>query len=624
VTIGTPKLTTPAYWSSGTGTVALPTGIAAGDFVVLNICGSDSGSDKREPVDAVANGWTVWKKTYSTHTWYRFADAAFLTTFAAGIPCKGRIVFASATSGVGAAGANTETPGATMPVAGACLLMFGRGKSALTPATGKLFTDVVNPSYDNRRNNVWFRAGTVVGYLAVDGTFNGTDSDGFVMIPKAGPNAPTLQSPALGDAVDYTAALPFVIVHNSAQNAAMEQLKLRVRMAAGSWSYLLADGTLTATETAVSTSNQTLTMNANLLTAGTAEWQAATYDNATWSPWADVQSFISTTRPTVAPTLTTGAGNLTPTVSWTETVEVAQRAYEARICPAADANWDAPAWQSLVQPGAALSVEAQYSSWTNGGSYKAWVQVTQQNGLKSVVTASAAATISWTAPTTPTVSAADQASGPVLVTVGSVGSGYTLVEVESSTDAGATWAAVASRIPTGTTETFLDPVAQYQDATRWRARAWNVVDGVSMPSAWATMSTDVLSTDTRSYLVSDTDHTDYVRVEVAGPTVLTPIEGYSVIYGMGADGPVVDRSERQGFSSSTKLQTLTQAEETALDVWLQAHGVFWFCWPPERDGAALVARPATRMMQAKAATMTPIASRGPFTERYFDLDWVGR
>ena len=84
-------------------------------------------------------------------------------------------MFASATSGVGAAGANTETPGATMPVAGACLLMFGRGKSALTPATGKLFTDVVNPSYDNRRNNVWFRAGTVVGYLAVDGTFNGTE-----------------------------------------------------------------------------------------------------------------------------------------------------------------------------------------------------------------------------------------------------------------------------------------------------------------------------------------------------------------------------------------------------------------------------------------------------------------
>lgn len=624
MTIGTPKVGTPSYWSSGTGTAALPTGIAAGDFMVLDIAGNSSGSDKREPVDAVANGWTVWKKTYSTHTWWRFADAAFLATFAAGIPCKGRIVFATATSGVGAAGLCTETPGAAMPVAGACLLMFGRGKSALTPATGKLFTDVQNPSYNNRRNNVWFRAGSAVGYLAVDGSFNGTDSDGFVLIPKAGPSAPTLQSPALGDAVDYASALPFVVQHNSAQNAAMEQLKIRVRMSAGSWSYLLADGTLTATETAVSTSVQTLTMNANLLTAGTAEWQAATYDNDTWSPWADVQSFVSTTKPTVSPTLTTGAGNLTPTVSWTETVDVAQRAFEARICPAADANWDNPTWQSFVHPGAALSVEATYSSWVNGGSYKAWVQVTQQNGLKSNKTSSAAATISWTAPTAPTVTAANQSVGPVLVTVGSVGGGYTLVEVESSTDAGTTWAAVASRVPTGATETFADPAARYAVPTRWRARAWNVVDGVALPSAWATMSVDVLSTDTRAYLVADTNHTDYLRVELSGPTALTPIEGYNIIYGMGADGPVVDRSERQGFSSSTQLQTLSQADEFALDSWLQAHGVFWFCWPPERDGAALVARPATRMMQSKATPITPIAKRGPFTPRTFDLEWVGR
>lgn len=624
MTIGTPKVGTPSYWSSGTGTAAWPAATAAGDFVVLNICGSDSGSDKREPVDAVANGWTVWKKTYSTHTWWKFVDAAYLAANPSGIPCKGRIVFVEAISGVGAAGLATESPGATMPVAGACLLMFGRGKSALTPATGKLFADVTNPSYDNRRNNVWFRAGTAVGYLAVDGTFNGTDSDGFVLIPKAGPNAPTLLSPATGDAVDYAAALPFVVQHNSSQSAAMEQLKIRVRMAGGSWSYLLADGTLTATETAVSTSNPTLTLDANLLTAGTAEWQAATYDNATWSPWADVQSFISTTKPTVTPTLTTGAGNLTPTVSWTETVDVAQRAFEARICPAADANWDSPTWQSYAQPGAALSVESQYASWVNGGSYKAWVQVTQQNGLKSDETASAAATISWTAPTTPSVTAADQATGPVLVTVGSVGGGYSLVDVESSTDAGTTWTAVSSRVPTGATETFLDPAAQYLVPTRWRARAWDEVDGVALPSAWTAMTTDVLPTDTRAYLIDAADHTDYLQVELAGPTTLTPIEGYSVTYGMGAEGPVVDRSERQGFSGKSKLQTLTQAEEFALDAWLQAHGVFLFRWPPERDGNTLVARPLTRMMQADTAPIAPIASRGPFTPRHFDLEWVGR
>ncbi len=622
MTIGTPKVAAVSYWSTGQGTVALPAAIAADDFLVLNIAGDGSGSDKRQPVDTT--GWTVWKRTYSTHTWYRVVDAAFLSAFAAGIPCKGRIVFATATSGVGAAGVVTETPGATMSVAGACLLMFGRGKSALTPSTGKLFSDVTNPAYDNRRNNVWFRAGTAAGYLAVDGTFNGTDSDGFELIPTAGPNAPTLLSPATGDAVDYAAALTFAVQHNSSQSAPMEQIKVRVRMVAGSWLYVLADGSTTATETAVSTSTPELELDGSTLSAGTAEWQAATYDNGTWSPWAEVQSFVSTTKPTVSPTLTTGAGNLTPTVSWTETVEVAQRAFEARICPAADSTWDNPTWQSYVQAGDALSVEAQASEWVNGGSYKAWVQVTQQNGLKSNPTASTAQTISWTAPTAPTVSAANQSSGPVLVTVGSVGSGYALVEVESSTDAGTSWSAVASRVPTGTTETFADPAALYQAATRWRARAWDEVDGVALPSAWTAMTSDILPTDTAAYLIDAADHTDYLRVELAGPTVLTPVEGYSVIHGMGAEGPVVDRSERQGFTGKTKLQTLTQAEEFALDAWLQAHGVFLFRWPPERDGNTMVARPLTRMMQADAAPIAPIASRGPFTPRTFDLEWVGR
>lgn len=622
MTIGTPKVGTPSYWSTGTGTAAWPAGIAAGDFVALNIAGDDSGSDKRQPVDV--NGWTVWKKTYSTHSWWRIVDADYLAANPSGVPCKGRIVFVTAIAGVGGVGAVTESPGATMSVAGACLLMFGRGKSALTPATGKLYSDITNPAYDNRRNNVWFRAGSAIGYLAVDGSFNGTDSDGFELVPKVGPSAPTLLSPVTGDAVDYAAALPFSVQHNSNQSAAMEQIKIRVRMAAGSWLYILADGSTTGTETAVSTSTPSLTLDASTLSAGTAEWQAATYDNGAWSPWADAHSFVSTTKPTVSPSLTTGAGNLTPTVSWTETVEVAQRAFEARLCPAADSTWDDPVWQSYVQPGTDLSIEAAASDWVNGGSYKAWVQVTQQNGLKSDPTASSAQTISWTAPTAPTVSAANQAAGPVLVTVGSIGSAYALVEVESSTDAGVTWSAVASRVPSGTTETFEDPAALYLSATRWRARAWDEVDGVALPSAWTAMTTDVLPTDTRAYLIDATDHTDHLQVELAGPTTLTPIEGYSVTYGMGAEGPVVDRSERQGFSGKTKLQTLTQAEEFALDAWLQGHGVFLFRWPPERDGNTLVARPLTRMMQADTAPIAPIASRGPFTPRTFDLDWVGR
>ena len=113
MTIGTPKVGTPAYWSTGTGTAAWPATIAAGDFVVVNICGSDSGTDKREPVDAVANGWKVWKKTYSTHTWYmESVSQAYLDANPSGIPCKGRIVFVEAIAGVGAAGGAAGVGGA--------------------------------------------------------------------------------------------------------------------------------------------------------------------------------------------------------------------------------------------------------------------------------------------------------------------------------------------------------------------------------------------------------------------------------------------------------------------------------------------------------------------------------
>lgn len=421
MTIGDPKPGSPSYWSTGQGTVAWPAGVAAGDVVWLHICGDSSGSDKREPLDSAV--WDIRNKTYSTHTWSKFVDAAYLAANPSGVPCKGRIVFITATSGVGAIGMPaTPTPGATMPVAGACLFVFGRGKSALTPTNGKLFSDITNPSYSNRRNNVWFRRGTAAGYLALDGTFNGTDSDGFVLIPTTGPSKPTPISP-VQVAHDYTTTNTFTAVHNSNNHAAQEQIKIRVRPVSGSWSYLLANGTLTATETAISSSSASQTMNANLLTAGGYEWQAATYDTGTWSEWSDLAVWTETTTPVVTGvTFVTGAGNLTPAGSWTETVVVAQRAWEARVCLAAAANWDSPVWSSGVQSGTDLNVDMPFlADWVNGGSYKLWIQVTQQDGLKSAPVASSAQTVSWTPPSAPSsVSAANQASGPLRVTVAGV------------------------------------------------------------------------------------------------------------------------------------------------------------------------------------------------------------
>ena len=467
--IGTPLKNTPTYWSSGSGTVPWPAGAAAGQFMVAFIAGDSSGDDKREPVDAVADGWTVWNKTYSTHTWWRILDAAYLAAHPSGIAFRGRIVFLTLIPGVGAAGARTSSAGATLSKPNAAVMMFGRGRSSLQPTAGKQFSDVQNPAYGNRRNNVWFRTETTTGYKSFAG-FNGTDADGFELIPLEGPNPPILVAPIGSDAVDFAAATTLEVVHQSRQAATQEKLKERVRpvaVPAGAWSYVLANGTLSAVETSVDTAAPGLSIAAGQLSAGEYEWSAATFDNGLWSDWAPSETFTATTRPTVVVTLTTGAGNLSPTVSWTRSVIGSQVAYQVRIARASGGSWTNFVHDSGVVAGGASSYEVPASGdWVNGGSYVARVQITQSDQLKSNPTGSTAQTVSWTPPATASGCAYAPGSPPTIVASGIEGD---TAVFEASDDGGTTWRRVAEVEVPSSSRVNLVPNPTLDDLTGWNA-----------------------------------------------------------------------------------------------------------------------------------------------------------
>lgn len=617
--IGTPLKNTPTYWSSGSGTVPWPAGAAAGQFMVAFIAGDSSGSDKREPVDAVADGWTVWNKTYSTHTWWRILDAAYLAANPSGIAFRGRIVFLTLIPGVGAAGVRTSSAGATLSKPNAAVMMFGRGRSSLLPTAGKQFSDVQNPAYGNRRNNVWFRTETTTGYKSFSG-FNGTDSDGFELIPLEGPNPPLLVAPIGSDAVDFAAATTLEVVHQSRQAATQEKIKERVRpvaVPAGAWSYVLADGTLSAVETSVDTAAPGLSIAAGQLSAGEYEWSAATFDNGIWSEWAPSETFTATTRPTVVVTLTTGAGNLSPTVSWTRSVIGSQVAYQVRIALASGGSWANFVHDSGVIPGDASSYEVPASDdWVNGGSYVAWVQITQSDQLKSNPTASTAQTVSWTPPAMPS-SCAYAPGSPPTITVTGVAAGASSLVVEASDDGGTTWRRVAEVLSPSSSVIVADPLAPFGVSAVPRARIQNTVDGVAMWSAYRT-GVGFVSADLGGYFVADGS---WLRVETAGDSDVEPIEERVVSTGLGAEFASVDRGPRQGFRGAAAFTTLTYADELALVAWLDDRDAWTWRRPPESDGYTRVNRAPT-LITAAAWKVARHISRGAWSPRVFSIDWV--
>lgn len=610
------------YRSSATGTVAWPTGTAANDYALLCITSTTSTSPKKEPVDTA--GWDLKKTTPTSKTWGRRLSAADI---AAPLPLLGYVVFLQTFTGCRGTGNVTEDPGATLTAAGAGLAVFGRDTSALTPATGKLHTDVRNPAYSNRWNNVWFRAGAAVGYLALDGACNADDTDGFELLPEIVPSAPILSSPAVGSVLDPALATVLSYVHQSASGNPQQARKVRIReVSTGTWYYVEAAGTLTVTETAVASATQSATINAAALTtAKTYEWTACTSDDGTnFGDYATASSFATASKPTVdSITVTSAAESLTPTVAWTMTAGVgAQAAYRVRLCPSADSTPASPVWDSGVQSSSDLSViAAADAGWTNGATLYAWVEVRDGGQWSAATKDDATFTVSWTPPTAPSsVTAANQTTGPLRVTVAGITAGYDRVQVQRSTDAGTTWADIAQLVPDSTTEVIDVPQAGYQVSTLYRARVMNTVTDVDLWSAWTTAAAAVGSTDTGAYLVS-ADGQTYVAVRIRKVSDERTVQGVSTTYGIGSTRGRVDKSVGAGKAGAVALITSTPADKAAAEAFLEANLTCWLRWNPERYGSTYYDKPA-RLIAHTTAWNEDYLAQAAITQREIPMGWI--
>ena len=187
------------YWSAASGTLAWPSGTVAGDTALLHVGGTTSSTPKRQPTDAT--GWQLAKRTPSTKTWIKVLTASDV---ASPLAVLGSVGAMETFPGAWRLGQVTNEPGATMSSASSHLIVYGRGRNAnaLTPSVGKLGVDFLNASYLNRANAIWSLAATSPGFLQLASGFNGSDSDGFELIPPAAPASAVLTSPSVGAQVD--------------------------------------------------------------------------------------------------------------------------------------------------------------------------------------------------------------------------------------------------------------------------------------------------------------------------------------------------------------------------------------------------------------------------------------
>ena len=255
-----------------------------------------------------------------------------------------------------------------------------------------------------------------------------------------------------------------------------------------------------------------ITLPASTLTANAAyTWSVGTQWVSGWM-WSPERALYPDTPPTVStPTVSSPAGDLSPTVSWTATPGTGViTAHRVWILPSTSNDASAALWDSGVIQNAGTSISAPPSTpWTNGQSLKAWVQVYQSGGVSKRASSGAFGatfTVSWTPPATPTLTVT--AGSPVQVVVSGVTIGN-VVQIEQALD-GVTWTPLTSRTATATTMTVTSVLAANGTAVKIRARQGSIVEGVPMTSAWSTVQT-VTATPDGCWLVDDTDRATALR-----------------------------------------------------------------------------------------------------------------
>lgn len=419
---------------SGSVSIAWPTGTVSGDLAVL--VAQDYNTNGPQATGWTAKGRGVWYKRVTT------ADLA------GPLSVKGRTTFLQTFTGAERIGNWRNSEGITLTQVGAALFVDGWGPSRITtvdPGATDRLGNQIRLTTDNTPNAVWFRTATTTGYKALTDHDDDCSYVAYEILPVAGPNTPIVYAPGFG--VDNAAPIVFSWIHQSNSGAAQEAAKIRIRISGTpTWYYVQAAGTITTTDTLLTQSAQSATINAGALTLGQLyDYQIATQDFGVLGPFSATKSLNTWLRPTVdSITPTSPAESLTPSIAWTRTANVGSpEAWQVRIVPSTESTSDNYLWDSLVTSGTATSTIAPATTnWTNGQTLYAWVRVSQTGGMWSDWTKdNATFTVSWTPPAAPTaVTPANVADGPLQVTIDGIPVGFSTY-LQMSYD-GNNWAAV--------------------------------------------------------------------------------------------------------------------------------------------------------------------------------------
>ena len=465
----------PAGWT----TITWPAGTVEGDLAWVHCGGSMS------PLGPDSFGWIP----VGHKSWWKILSASDLS---ASLTVSASHVKLVTFAGAGQIGRTSSQSGLTIQTNGSVLLVDGaRQSSGMAPATWRRGAEWQD------ENNWWqavFAVACDAGYVSLPGVASGTDCYSYeVQPPSTTYPPPTLIEPAAAAHVDAT--LPIVLSwespHKTTPAGVDDMYQVKV-VTGGVTRWVRADGSLSTTEWSIPMSGTgvlSIALPASTLTANAAyTWSVGTQWVSGWI-WSPERALYPDTPPTLStPTVSSPAGDLSPTVSWTASpgtgVITAHRVWlmpAAATEPGAGALWDS----GVVQTAAGPDTAPPDSPWTNGQSLKAWVRVYQTGGV-SKTAASAAFTVSWTPPATPTLTVT--AGSPVQAVVSGVTVGN-VVQVEQALD-GVTWTPLTSRTATATTMTVTSVLAANGTAVKIRARQGSIVEGVPMTSAWSTVQTD--------------------------------------------------------------------------------------------------------------------------------------
>ena len=455
------------FSSTGAQSVVWPSGTVAGDVAVV-FCAT--GSDKK-PTTALPSGWT---RAYVTSDgvsvwWKRLVTGDLASALALTARVQLLQVFAGA-AGVGKTGRGESM--ALTQDGGAFLLCGWKSTTDDLTASAKIHaTDVVNSSYlykgTARKFNTWWVALATKGTAYID-----TNASAFLAIeilPQVAPYAPTLLLPDDEAYVDCPGDMDFRWKNNTVGGIPPAAVRLRVTVHRTfpdpTLVYYLSDATgwSTSVQSMPGYSGLSGVYTGPLGVNHSCTWAvASSADGSTFGPYSDNRTFTTNAKPTV--TVSVSGSGLTRTVSWTPTItNGVQVWWRVRICPSADTSPANPIYDTGIVSGAdASTVIPATAGWTNGASYKAWVEFGQTGGQQTVPTASSAFTVSWTPPAAPTSVTAQPSSRPMTVSANGLTGSHSRIRL-SFTANGTTYTIYATAV-VGTVS-FDVPLAPYMVAT---------------------------------------------------------------------------------------------------------------------------------------------------------------